>query len=246
MYRDEDDERELRGLPADDKADYKTPIEAGSGAGCRQPRPPMRPQARLRTAPTRGSSTEPWTPAMLPRRGPSHPDWERPLTQYDYPELRGREEHRAIWPLAAAAMGVLLVVVVLVIIPTLLGGHGGGAAAATGTPKATASASVAPNASGASANPSATVTAAAPQASIFYATHYTVKAGDRFAAIAKFYKLQAWELLQANPQLKNPSLITVGMVLNIPFPGQLTKATPSPVATPTPVPTPTPTPTPAG
>jgi LysM repeat protein len=245
MYRDEDDERELRGSPADDKAEYKSPIDSGSGGGARQTRPPMRPQARLRTASTRGGSAEPWTPAMLPRRGPSHPDWERPLTNYDYPELRGRETHRAIWPLAAAAMGVTLVVVLLVIIPTLLGSHGGGIAGATGTPQATATGSLDPNASG-SITPSASATDSGPAPSIFYATHYTVKAGDRFVNIAKFYKLQQWELLQANPQLKSPSLIKVGMVLNIPFPGQLTKATPTPVSTPTPSPTPTPTPTPAG
>jgi LysM repeat protein len=182
---------------------------------------------------------------MAPRRGPSHPDWERPLTQYDYPELRGRENHRAIWPLAAAAMGVTLVVVLLVIIPTLLGGHGGGIAAPTSSPTASATGSRDPNASG-SSNPSATVTAGTPGPTIFYATHYIVKKGDRFAAIAKTYKLQAWELLQANPQLKSASLITPGMVLNIPFPGQMTKATPTPVATPTPALTPTPTPTPAG
>jgi LysM repeat protein len=181
---------------------------------------------------------------MAPRRGPSHPDWERPLTQYDYPELRGRENHRAVWPLAAAAMGVILVVVLLVIIPTLLG-HGGGIAAPTSSPTATATGSLDPNASGGS-NPSATVTAGAPEPSILYATHYTVVKGDRFANIAKKYKLQAWELLQANPQVTNPNALKVGTVLNIPSPGQMTKATPTPVSTPKPAPTPTPTPTTAG
>jgi LysM repeat protein len=182
---------------------------------------------------------------MAPRRGPSHPDWERPLTQYDYPELRGRESHRAIWPLAAAATGVTLVVVLLVVIPTLLGGRGGGIAAPTSSPTATATSSLDPNASG-SSNPSATVTTGAPGPSIFYATHYTVKKGDTFSGIAKKYKLQLWELQQANPQVTKPSLVKVGTVLNIPFPGQLTKATPTPVSTPTPAPAPTPTPTPAG
>jgi len=244
MYQDEDDERVLRGSPGDDRVDYKSPIDSGSGSGSRPPRPPARPQARLRSGSPRGAA-EHWTPAMTPRRGPSHPDWERPLTQYDYPELRGREDHRAIWPLAAAAMGVTLVVVLLVIIPTLLGGRGGGVSVATGTPTATASGSIGPNAS-ASSNPSAIVTTGAPTPSIFYATHYTVLKGDRFANIAKKYKLQAWELQQANPQVTNPALLKVGMVLNIPLPGQLTKAAPTPVPTPTPAPTPTPTPTPAG
>ena len=244
MFQDEDDERMLRDSPADDRVDYKTPMDSGSGSGSRLPRPPARPQARLRSGSPRGAS-EPWTPAMAPRRGPSHPDWERPLTQYDYPDLRGRENHRAIWPLAAAALGVTLVVVLLVIIPTLFGGHGGGVTAATNSPTATATGSLDPNASG-SSNPTATVTTGAPGPSIFYATHYTVKKGDTFSGIAKTYKLQAWELLQANPQLKSPSLITIGMVLNIPLPGQLTKAGPTPVPTPTRAPTPTPTPTPAG
>jgi LysM repeat protein len=244
MFQDEDDERVLRGSPAEDRVDYKTPMDSGSGSASRLPRPQARPQARLRSGSPRGAS-EPWTPAMAPRRGPSHPDWERPLTQYDYPELRGRDNHRAIWPLAAAAMGVTLVVVLLVIIPTLLGGHGGGIAAPKSSPTATATGSLDPNASG-SSNPSATVTTGTPGPSIFYATHYTVKKGDTFSGIAKTYKLQAWELLQANPQLKSPSLIKIGMVLNIPFPGQMTKATPTPVSTPTPAHTPTPTPTPAG
>jgi len=103
----------------DDRSDYKSPLGSTAGLSGRGARAPMRPQARLRTSTARRGQAESWSPAMEPRRGPSHPDWERPPTQYDYPVLRGREEHRALWPLAAAALGVALVVVVLVIIPMI-------------------------------------------------------------------------------------------------------------------------------
>jgi LysM repeat protein len=227
MYRDDDNDRELRGsIDDDDRADYKTPIGSGSGAS-RLPRPPARPQARLRSGTTRGAAGDQWTPAMAPRRGPSHPDWEKPLTQYDYPQLRGNDEHRAIWPLAAAAMGVTLVVVLLVIIPTIL--SRGTVAAATATPTVAASGSLHPDSSG-SLNPSASVPVeVTPGDSIVYARHYTVKSGDRLRAIAIKYKLQLWEILQANPQITNPNILKVGLVLNIPDPGQLTRAGTSPV-----------------
>ena len=237
MYTDDDNERELRGSSTDDWADYKSSDLTGSAPSRRQARPPVRPQARLRGTP-RGAPSEPWTPAMQPRRGPSHPDWETPLTQYDYPQLRGQDNHRAIWPLAAAALAVTLVVVILVIIPTLLNRNS--IAVATPTPKPSASASVDPNASNVpGASPSGIVIDTS-QPTIYFAKQYTVKAGDRFSTIAKYFGLQQWELLQANPQITNPNLLKVGMVLNIPDPGQLTRATPSPASTPSPTPSPSP------
>jgi LysM repeat protein len=252
MYRDDDNDQELRGSFEDDgRADYKSPVGSGSGSGSasgsgasRLPRPPARPQARLRSATTRGAASEPWTPATTPRRGPSHPDWERPLTQYDYPQLRGQDEHRAIWPLAAAAMGVTLVVVLLVIIPSILNGRN--IAVATATPTPISSASVDPNSS-ASLNPPASVEVTDPGTSIVFAKTYTVKTGDRFNAIAKKYGLQQWELLQANPQVTNPNALRVGMVLNIPAPGQMVKpgATPRPSGSASPTVSPSPSPSPS-
>ncbi len=45
---------------------------------------------------------------------------------------------------------------------------------------------------------------------------YTVKKGDTLSAIAKAYGLTLQQLLEANPQIKNPNLIKVGQVIKIP------------------------------
>lgn len=183
---------------------------------------------------------------MEPRRGPSHPDWEKPPTQYDYPALRGREEHRALWPLAAAALGVALVVVVLVIIPMILSSRNGAVAVATASARPSATGSIASDSSGSpQLSPSAGVDPT-PAESIYFRRHYTIKKGDSLAVIARKYKLQLWELLAANPPLTSRSILRVGGSLNIPDVGQMTKpgTTPQPTASPTPTPTPVPTDTP--
>lgn len=228
MYRDEEDDTELRGSLGDDRSDYKSPIGSKSVGRDRSVRPPVQPQARLRTSGSRRAQAAGWTPANEPRRGPTHPDWEKPPTQYDFPHLRGQEDHRALWPLAAAALGVALVVVVLVIIPAILSGHGT-VASATGSAQPTAVHSG--DVIGSSEPPSLDPDTSQPQ--MTFATHYTVKKGDRFAAIAKKYHLQQWELLAANPQVTNPAVLKVGTILNIPDPGQMAKptATPKPTGT---------------
>ena len=231
MYRDEEDETELRGSLGDDRSDYKSPIGSKSVGRDRGARPPMQPQARPRTSGSRRAQAAPWTAAVEPRRGPSHPDWETPPTRYDFPHLRGQEEHKALWPLAAAALGVALVVVVLVIIPAILSGHPT-VVSASGSTQPTAAHSG--DVTGSSESPSLAADTTQPE--MTYATHYTVKKGDRFAAIAKKYHLQQWELLAANPKVTNPALLKVGTVLNIPDPGQMVKATPTPKPTATPRP----------
>ena len=245
MYRDEEDDLELRGSMDDDRSDYKSPLGSTAGLGGRGARPPMRPQARLRTSTARRGQAESWSPAMEPRRGPSHPDWERPPTQYDYPALRGREEHRALWPLAAAALGVALVVVVLVIIPMILSSRST-AVVASASPRHSATGSVAPDSSGSPQLTPAAGVDATPTASISFRRHYTIKKGDSLASVARKYKLQLWELLAANPPLTSKSILRVGGSLNIPDVGQMIKpgTTPRPTASPTPTPTPVPTDTP--
>lgn len=47
-------------------------------------------------------------------------------------------------------------------------------------------------------------------------TKYTVKKGDTLSAIAKKYGITLEALLKANPQIKNPNLIKIGQVINIP------------------------------
>jgi LysM repeat protein len=52
---------------------------------------------------------------------------------------------------------------------------------------------------------------------------YTVAAGDSVSKIATKFHLKQWELLLANPNLAdNPALLKLGLVINIPQPGQLT------------------------
>lgn len=52
-------------------------------------------------------------------------------------------------------------------------------------------------------------------------TSYTVRAGDSMWKIAVRYEIGISELIKANPQIKNPALIYVGQVINIPEPSSL-------------------------
>ncbi len=47
-------------------------------------------------------------------------------------------------------------------------------------------------------------------------TTYTVKSGDSMWKIAVKYEIGISELIKANPQIKNPSMISVGQKINIP------------------------------
>lgn len=169
--------------------------------------------------------------SAMPRRGPTYPAWERPPTAYDFPTLRGREQHRTLLPIGLAALGVAVVLVALVIIPALLG-HGGNVAAASTSPSSAASGSSQPSHS-AGPSPSATGNGT-PTPYLSYA-QYKVVAGDSAIKIAKKFGLQPWELYLANPQLTPPNYsVRLGAFLNIPQPGQLTPSPVAPSATPTP------------
>lgn len=175
---------------------------------------------------------EPFQPLKLPtsttaRRPPTHPAWERPPTPYDFPVLRGQEQHRTMLPILLASLGVAVVLLVLVIIPALFG-HGGVAASSASPSGPHASAPVASgsaNASG-SAGTSPNVSTA-PQPDWTYSL-YKVVSGDSVSKIAKKFGLQQWELLVANPQIVN-GIVKLGSVLNIPPAGMLTQppATPA-------------------
>jgi LysM repeat protein len=179
----------------------------------------------MRPSSLQASSSEPWTPATLPRRGPSHPDWEKPPTQYDYPELRGRESHRTLWPLVAAALGAVLVIGVLVVIPSLFGhGNNASVASASTTPAATDSSGAVDSSSPVpggvvSASPGIVVTPG-PSGNF---TQYTVQAGDTLTKIAIKYQTTRAKLMALNPKIPSNFSIRIGQVLTVPA-----LATPSP------------------
>jgi LysM repeat protein len=226
MNRNEENEQELRGSPADERVERKPRAAAETGAVDQRPRPPARPQTRLRSTSLQTTSSEPWVPATLPRRGPTHPDWEKPPTQYDYPHLRGRDSHRTMWPLIAAALAAILVIGVLVIIPAVLGHGGSAVASASATPTASGSASLLPSGSPCSTACASPSESATPVPSFNY-TNYTVVSGDSLAKIVKKYPgVTRAQILAANPQLKAPNYpVLIGQVLKIP---QIGPGSPSP------------------
>ena len=229
MYRDDENGQELRGSQADERVERKPGSLEGAGSGDQRPRPPSRPQTRMRPNTLQASSSEPWTPAIQPRRGPSHPNWEKPPTQYDFPELRGRESHRTLWPLVAAALGAVLVIGVLVVIPSLLG-HSNAAVVPTASAGPTASGPVDSGSSSSpvpggsqSASPGIIVT---PGPSGKF-TQYTVVAGDTLTKIAIKYHTTRAQLMALNPKIPANFSIRIGQVLTVPA---LATPSPSPAA----------------
>jgi len=168
------------------------------------------------------------------RRGPSYPAWEKPPTPYDYPRLRSRERRKPLWvmwPPIFAAIGVGLVLLVVVLFSAFSGHRGAAVASPSSSPGASHSVSpsglpgVSPSGAiggnnGSGAPPSGVNASLAPQASY---EQYKVKQGDTVTRIAKDKGLKSWELLLANPGLAdNPNSLKIGLMLNIPLPGQLT------------------------
>ena len=200
--------------------------------------------------------TAPQTPikAIAPvvtRRGPTYPAWERPLTNQDFPKLRGREGGgRSYLPLVLAAIGVIVILAVLVGVPAFLG-RVADLANASGSPRTGASEAITVSGPSGSIRPSKSAvpspSVVAPQSqtpsqSTGVAPGWTYKLykvvqGDTAIGVARKFGLQLWELKLANP--KYADLITqgtfrTGWILNIPPPGALTHP-PAPTVTPTPV-----------
>ena len=230
MNRDEDNETRKRRPSAGERSHSELPTAPDSREASRVNRQKFRP---VTTNPFPGPSVSstPWTPPAPVRRGPTHPAWENPPTQYACPRLRGREDHPAIptfWPLLIAAIGVALVLGILVVYPALTG-HGGNAAVASRSATATLSDSGSPSPTKV-ASPTQ-LKSQAPGPSVTY-TKYKVNPGDTLSKLQKKFGLQRWEILVANPQITNPNVLKVGSILNIPKPGQLTQPPASPTATP--------------
>lgn len=237
MDRDNENEAARRRTPEDDRSDGWVPVDAkAAGDKVIRPRKPSRQaiEAGILRAPTPQLPPMKVSSAVLNRRVPSYPAWEKPPSPYLFPQLRGREHHRPLRPLLFAAIGVAAVLIAVVIVPMLLGRGGGGvsAASASTSPSAGSTQSTFPSGQSPRATPSATPTPAGPTVLISY-QQYKVVAGDSVAKIAAKFHLQRWELLLANPQISDPNVLKIGSVLNIPQPGQLTPPPTSPPATPT-------------
>jgi LysM repeat protein len=87
--------------------------------------------------------------------------------------------------------------------------------------------------------PSATSAMPGTQPGTAFRTHVVV-AGDTLIGIAKQYGTTVEAIVAAN-NIRDPALIIVGQVLNIPIEGQPVLATKTPIPTATPLPTTTPT-----
>ncbi len=187
------------------------------------------------------------TAYAMARRGPTHPDWEKPPRLDNYPRLRAHEDRNNNQPLLLAALGVAVVMVALILIP-LWGGKGGSIA------NPSASGSLIAGASGAS--PLATDTPVPTPEPDRTLQVYTITSKDKtLSGIAAKFGISLTQLELANPLSgwgsKSYDVIFPGMTVYIPWqtwtpPAPTPSPTPTPVTTPTPKATPTPlaTPTP--
>jgi len=236
LNHDDDIEGAFGRPPDDERVEAVPPLGPETGGRHRRPRPLQRPLGRMGSLP-QPSPTRPLPPLKVPsaalnRNIPSYPAWEKPPSPYNYPHLRGREEHRPMKPILLAVIGVAVLLGAFVLLPALLG-HPNNAPAASRSVTPAASHSVHSSAPSHGAVASASG-GGAPTPFVSY-TQYTVVAGDSLTKIAARFHLKQWELLLANPNLaSNPALLQLGSVINIPQPGQLT---PPPAANPTESPT---------
>ena len=233
MNDDEDLGTPRRSRSGDDRARSRSLGDSDTGPISRPASGRFRPVTTTIPPPKASTSSTPWEPAVMPRRGPSRPAWENPPSQYDYPRLRGRDGRRAapaMWPVILAIAVVAIVLGVLVVIPALTGGGGNAAVASnSASPAGIHSGSAAPvKSAGKSPSKSPSVV---PGPSITY-TSYTVQKGDSLTKIIRKFGIERWEILVANPQISNPDVLQVGMKLRIPKHGQLTQPPATPVPTP--------------
>ena len=203
---------------------------------------PKRTVASLAVPATASSSPEPGTTAYtMARRGPTHPDWEKPPRLDNYPRLRSHEDRNNNQPLLLAALGVAVVMLALIFIPHWTGKSGGLGA------NPSASGSLIAGQSGAS--PSATDTPVPTPAPDRTLLLYTIRSNSwdkNLTLIAAHFGISLAQLELANPVSTLPShnynSIWPGVTLYIPW--QTWVPSPSPVPLPTPTPTPLVTPTP--
>ena len=138
-------------------------------------------------------------PVSGPPRGDEGPNWERPRRFEAYPTLRTRVGMPAIPRLALAAIALAVAALAVFMVPALFFSKGDQAVLASPTPSVAPSASLAPT-----ATPAPTPLT------------YTVKPGDTLGGIAARYGMTQTQILQANPQIKDPNRIAIGQVIVIP------------------------------
>ncbi len=225
---DKENEAIHRRKPADESENAESPAASDSSERVVRARKPSRQaiEAGILKAPTAPLPPMKVSPAVLARRVPSYPAWEKPPSPYLYPQLRGREQHRPLKPLLLAATGVAIVLIAVVVVPALLGHGWGGNPGTTASKSPSASHIAVASGKTPGASPSVTSTPAGPTVYVSY-QQYKVLAGDSVARIAAKFHLRQWELLLANPKITNPTLLKVGSTINIPQPGQLTQPPPT-------------------
>lgn len=228
VNRDEEIEEAQKRPPTGKRVSSEPPDSDDFVERVRRVRPPTRPQTRygppLQAQASRPSSFK--VPDVTVR-GPSRPAWENPPSLQNFPQLRGRENRRTMWPLLLAFIGVALVLGVLVVYPAVTGRGGTEpSATASATPTATASPSSQPSPSAvASASASATIRPTLAPGATY--PLYKVQPGDNLTKIAAKFKVTPAEILAANPQIIDRNNIKVGTYINIPV---VEASSPTPVA----------------
>jgi LysM repeat protein len=139
------------------------------------------------------------------RRDPAAPTWEEPRSFEAYPTLKSHGGAGIPRPLVYALI-VVVVGAALFATPFILRGLGGGGSeGASPTPAATASA-------GPTVAPTPTPVPTPSQ------VVHVVKAGETLSGIAAQYNVTIDQVLEANPQITNPNVISVGDEIVIPQP----------------------------
>jgi len=142
----------------------------------------------------------------------SGPTWERMRHYESYPPIKTRSGVRGVPRFALVAGAVGIAAIALFMLPALIGIGGGGRGSASASPS--------------SSLPASTATAEATIAPGPTQLTYVIKRGDTLSKVANKFHVALADLLAANPDIKNPNLITLGQVIIIP-----TAGTGSPAAT---------------
>jgi nucleoid-associated protein YgaU len=193
--------------------DDEMPARPELAALVRRPRPVAARGAR--PAVPRPPTTEQARPAQRVERDEGTPAWERPRRFEAYPTLKTRVGMPNLSPLVVAVAALVIAALLLFNLPALFlsSAPQGGRSSPTTSPEPTASVAPTPK----------------PQAT---PTTYTVKAGDNLASIAKRFGVTQKQILNANPDIKDPNKIQIGQVIVIPLKqsNSVDSASPSPSA----------------